>query len=102
MTNLFTVVGRLVNKPILVEEKNKKKCIIKISTPRFYKNEEGIIENDIIQVVLYQHLAENLVEYCDVGDVVGVKGRIESKIDDSIELIVEKVSFLSSKKRDEE
>jgi single-strand DNA-binding protein len=60
----------------------------------------------IIKCVLWDGVASNTKEYCHKGDVVGVKGRIEtSSYTDkdnnkrySTEVIAEKVTFLSSKK----
>lgn len=43
---------------------------------------------------MFNNLSDTLNEYCKVGDLVGVKGRIQS----SNILVVEKVTFLSSKK----
>ena len=54
-------------------------------------------------------MATNTKEYCKKGDIVGVKGRIESRVyekDDekkyTTEVIAEKITFLSSNKQAEE
>ena len=48
-------------------------------------------------------MATNTKEYCKKGDIIGVKGRIESKVyekDDEtkykLEVIAERITFLSS------
>ena len=46
----------------------------------------------------FDNIAMNTSEYCHKGDIVGVKGRIQ-RIDSTseLQLIAEKVTFLSSK-----
>ena len=54
--------------------------------------------------MLWSGIAENTAEYCNKGDVVGVKGRIETIIIDKVKhtnVIAERVTFLSSKVKDE-
>lgn len=98
MLNQTVLVGRLVNEPVIEEEKH---CTITLAVPRSYKNEEGEYETDFIPITLYQAIANNAVEYCKKGDLVGIKGRIQV-IDNDIEIVAEKLTFLSSKKVDEE
>lgn len=99
MLNQTVLVGRLVNEPIIEEDKNY--CRIIISVPRSFKNAEGIYEEDIIPIILYQTIAQNTAEYCKKGDLIGIKGRIQATEND-IEIVAEKLTFLSSKKTDEE
>ena len=57
-------------------------------------------------------MAENTTEYCKTGDMLGVKGRVQTRLIESddgtkkkkTEIIAEKVTFLSTarKKDDEE
>ena len=105
MSNLVVIVGRLVGNPILEENQNGKKvCIITLAVPRDFKNDEGIYETDFIKCTLWNGIAENTAEYCEKGDLVGVKGRLQCLSGSELQLIAEKVSFLSSgktKKREE-
>lgn len=61
----------------------------------------------LFSCVLFKGIAENTVEYCHKGDLLGIKGRIQTrKIEDEtpkqvMEVIAEKVTFLSSKRTDE-
>ena len=99
MSNQVVIVGRLVEKPIVEENENEKKvCNITLAVPRSYKNAEGIYETDFIKCTLWNGIAENIVEYCNKGDLVGVKGRLECLGGNELQLIAEKVSFLSSGK----
>ena len=99
MLNQTVLVGRLVKDPVIEEGKNY--CELTIIVPRSFKNAEGIYEEDIIPITLYQTIAHNAVDYCKKGDLVGIKGRIQAK-ENEIEIVAEKLTFLSSKKVDEE
>ena len=97
MLNQLVSVGRIVE---WTEEKDGE-IILKISVGRPYKNEDGIYENDIIPVILRNHLVEALNDYCNKGDLVGVKARVESD-GENVKIIADKLTFLSSKKDVEE
>ena len=99
MLNQVVIVGRLVEKPIVEENENGKKvCNITLAVPRSYKNAAGIYDTDFIKCILWNGIAENTVEYCDKGDVIGVKGRLQCLGGNELQVIAEKVSFLSSGK----
>lgn len=109
MLNQTIIVGRLTSDPIVKElEDGKKVSNITIAVPRHYKNEDGEYETDFIPCTLWQNIAENTSEYCHKGDIVGIKGRIEpfsnfnEEKKNNIRIIAEKVTFLSSSKKDEE
>ena len=99
MLNQVVIVGRLVEKPIVEENENEKKvCNITLAVPRSYKNAEGVYETDFIKCTSWNGIAENTAEYCGKGDLVGVKGRLQCLSGNELQLIAEKVSFLSSGK----
>lgn len=99
MLNQTVVVGRIVSDPEINETESKKKTtIITLAVPRNYKNENGEYETDFIPCTLWNGIAQNSCEYCRKGDLVGIKGRIQSNEDKSINVIAEKVTFLSSRK----
>ena len=110
MLNQLVLVGRLVRTPELRESENKSKyAYITLAVPRSFKNSNGDYDTDFIDCILWDAAASNTVEYCDKGDVIGVRGRIQSrkveKEEDHketvLDIICERVSFLSSKKPDE-
>ena len=102
MLNQVVIVGRLVEKPIVEENENEKKvCNIILAVQRSYKNAEGVYETDFIKCTLWNWIAETATEYCKKGDLVGIKGRLQCT-DSKLEVIAEKVSFLSSSKKDDE
>ena len=69
---------------------------VTIAVPRNYKNEQGEYDTDFITAKLVGSIKENVSKYCKNGDLVGIKGRLESGFD-AIYLMAEKVTFLSSK-----
>lgn len=106
MLNQLVLVGRLVSDLQINETKNEtKECNITLSVPRNYKNADGIYETDFITVRLYNGIAENTMKYCKKGDLLGIKGRIETKQEENkntIEVIADKITFLTSKSNKEE
>ena len=72
-----------------------------VSVPRSYKNEDGEYDKDMIKVTLEGTINSNTREYCHKGDVIGVKGRIRVD-EDGMKIVGEKVTFLTSRPRDEE
>lgn len=106
MLNQFVLIGRLVRDPELHEtESGKKVTTITVAAPRSYKNTNGEYETDFIDCVLWAGVAQNTTEYCKKGDLLGIKGRVqtrnieveEGKNKHIMELIAEKITFLSSK-----
>ena len=111
MLNQIVIAGRLTANPEIKEtEEGKKVGTITVAVPRPYKNADGIYETDFIRCVLFNGVAENTTEYCRKGDVVGIKGRLETKIEENEDgtktyvtnVIAERVTFLSSKKNEGE
>lgn len=97
MLNNVIIVGRLTDTPILERsENNKKICTIIIATPRSFKNDNGEYETDLIPVQLVGNLAETTNEYCMKGDLIGIKGRLARLQYNDMQIIAEKVTFLSS------
>ena len=111
MMNLLTCVGRIVSEPNLEElESGKKACKITLAVPRSFKNEEGIYETDFIDIVLYNNIATNIIEYCHKGDLIGIKGRLQTDTYETengdkkktMYVVADKVSFLASKSTNED
>lgn len=106
MLNQIVLVGRLTSNPEVKEtEEGKKYSYITLAIPRSFKNADGEYDTDFVQLKLWNAVAENTSEYCEKGDIVGAKGRIQSYTIDKedgtketkTELIAEKITFLSSK-----
>ena len=102
MLNQIVLVGRLVQDPEIKElEDDKKVCNMTLAVTRSYKNADGEYETDFIPVTLWQGIAEQTTNYCKKGDLVGVKGRLQVR-EGKAEVVAEKVTFLSSRKENEE
>lgn len=110
MLNQLVVIGRLVRDPELRKTENGKNVTnITLAVPRSYKNPNGEYDTDFIDCVLWSTVAESTTEYCKKGDLLGVKGRIQTrkietedeKIKQVTEVVAEKVTFLSSRKHKE-
>lgn len=110
MLNQIILVGRLVKTPEVNEtESGKKMSYITLAILRTFKNADGEYDIDFIDCVLWEVVAESTSEYCKQGDIVGVKGRVQSHmIEDEdgnsykkMEVIADKITFLSSKKEED-
>ena len=90
MMNQILLVGRIVE---LKPDKG-----IRITVPRSYKNEEGVYESDTFTVFMLGNIATSVTQYCNVGDLVGIKGRLqEDSKSHSPKIIADKLTFLASK-----
>lgn len=106
MSNNVILVGRLVaNAEVKITDSGKKSADIVLAVNRSLKNEEGIYETDFIDCRLYGEVAEQTSYWCKKGDIVGVRGRLETyntitednnKQKHTI-VIAERITFLSSK-----
>ena len=110
MLNQVVLVGRLTDDVELTTmESGKKVSSLVLAVQRTYKNAEGIYEEDFIRCTLWNAVASSTSEYCHKGDIVGIKGRLQvNTYEDkdgtkkySTEVIAEKVTFLSSKTKEE-
>lgn len=106
MLNQIVLVGRLVQDPEIKElENGVKTSYITLAVPRNYKNSDGIYETDFIDCVVWKNIADNVKEYCKKNDIIGVRGRIQTRKEEDkniIEIVAERVTFLSNRKETEE
>jgi len=103
MLNQAIIVGRIVKEPEVKEtEKGKKVSNITLAVQRSYKNDDGEYDVDYLDCVLWGGVAESTSQYCQKGDLIGIKGRIGSTYNAQkqhiMEIVAEKVTFLTSKK----
>ena len=109
MLNQIVLVGRLTrNITVNKSDKGNKVATIPLAIPRSFKNSDGTYDTDFVDCVAFDQIANNTSEYCEKGDIVGVKGRIQTRIVDKegqkenvMEIIAEKVTFLSSHTKEE-
>lgn len=105
--NKLLLVGRLTADPELKENKKDScSCRFSIAVRRSFKNSEGEYEADFINCVAFNGQAELIHDFCSKGQLVSVEGRIQTgSYEDSegitrksFDCIVEKLTFLESKK----
>ena len=109
MLNQTVMVGRLVDEPKLQKlEEGKKVTNMTLAVPRSFKNANGEYDTDFVDCTLWNNIAENTCEYCKKGDLVGIKGRLQTDLYEkdgetrkSMRLVAEKVTFLSSARNNE-
>lgn len=109
MLNQIVLVGRLVRDPELREYEGGKYTYVTLAVPRSYKNADGNYDTDFIDCKLWDGIAENASEFCKKGDLLGIKGRVQSSVYEKDEkknyvtdIIAEKITFLSSGKSKKE
>ena len=102
MLNQVILVGRLAHNPELqFTETGKKRSIVTLAVPRNFKNTNGEYDTDFLDCVLWTGIAENTAEYCKTGDIIGVKGRLQTRMIDNadgtkhkkVEMIAENLLF---------
>ena len=109
--NNVILVGRLTSNPEIAEiESGKKVTSVILAVNRNFKNSEGVYDTDFIRCIFWNNIASSTTEYCQIGDVIGVKGRLQtSKYEDenkkmhyNVDVIAERVTFLSTNKKHED
>ena len=105
--NNVVLVGRITKDPEYDEKESGKKLThITVAVQRPYKNADNLYDTDFIRCVLWNSIAESASEYCKTGDVIGVKGRLETQTYEDkdgntryvMQVVAERISFLASKK----
>ncbi len=103
MLNQVVLVGRIKELPVLKETSSGVKLAeMLVEVERNYKNAQGVMDTDTIQCTLWRGLAETAMEQSGVGNLIGLKGRLQGNHFDSkdgnpiyvSEVIAEKISFL--------
>lgn len=106
MMNQFIVIGRLTKEVETREENGEKKSFLSVAVARSFKNNEGIYETDFFTCETSGNIGENVSNWCQKGDILGIKGRLQTKKDENNNyipvLVAEKVTFLSSRKEESE
>ena len=115
MLNSVILIGRLVDTPVLkVYDSDLTVTTITLAVDRPFKNHNGEIDTDFIRCVFWDITAKNITDYCQKGDCVAVRGRLQSKQRDvnfdkdgevlkkkivQLEVVGERVIFLSPPNR---
>ncbi len=108
--NNVILVGRLTSDPTLEEmDGDKKRTLIDVAVARNYKNQEGLYETDFIRCVLWNGIALNTSKYCNKGDTIAIRGRIQTRNYESqdgirkyvTEVIAQSISFVAPSRKEE-
>ena len=103
--NNVIIVGRLASE---IEEKETSfRVVLAVSRP--FKNEYGDYETDFIDVRCLGNVGETTKEYCRKGDLLGVKGRIQTETIETDDfkrkisyVLADKITFLSQARKEDE
>ena len=110
MINQVTLVGRLTKDPDLrITQEGISVTNVTVAVNRPFRNQHGEIGADFVQCTLWKRTAENTVQYCRKGSLVGITGRIQTRYYDNqegkrvyvTEVVAETVKFLDSKRSTE-
>lgn len=98
--NQVILVGRIAQDLEIKEQEEKRTITLTLAVQRAFKNTDGIYETDFIPCQLWNGIAERTEEFCHKGDVVGIKGRMQSN-DNGIYIIAEKITFISGSRKED-
>lgn len=107
--NNIVIVGRLVGDIETIETNNIKHYKFVLAVNRTFKNEEGIYETDFIDIRAFANIGEATKEYCRKGDLLGIKGRLQTEIIETDDIkrrityvVAEKITYLANNKEEDE
>ena len=100
MITQVTLIGRIVEKPILRSYENDVNvATLTLAVTRPFKNMDGNYETDFIKITLWNGVDQSTCDYTQKGDIVGVKGRVAMKdtevsFADQSQIFKKKISIL--------
>lgn len=102
--NNVQLVGR-IEEEVSVKGTDDGRTVVNLilSVPCDYKNSNGEKVKDYIEVEIWGGVAEATRTYCNVGDIVGIKGRLKTDSYENkdgtkktaLSVLAEKITFLS-------
>ncbi len=110
MINQVTLVGRLTKDPELkFTQEGTALANVTVAVSRNYRNREGTIETDFVNCTLWKRTAENTVQYCRKGSIIGIIGRIQTRNYENsegkrvyvTEVVADSVRFLGGKPQED-
>src|SRR4051794_24766742 len=110
MINQVILVGRITRDPeIKLTTEGTPVSQVTLAVSRNFRNHNGEIEADFISCTLWRKAAENTVQFCRKGSVVGITGRLQTRHYDNregkrvyvTEVVAEQIRFLSAKPHEE-
>lgn len=107
MLNQLVLVGRITHDPEpYILQDGKKVLKFQLAVQRAFKSYDGDYDTDFIQITCWEGLASVVESFISKGVMLAVKGRVQTwqmnlendKKVNMLEVIAEKVTFLSSNK----
>jgi len=108
--NKVILVGRLTRDPeVRTLPTGNTVASFSLAINRTFKNKDGNVDADFINVSVFGRQAENVGKYVSKGSLIGCDGRIQTRSYDAqdgskryvTEVIADNVEFMSSSRRDE-
>ncbi|KAB2490613.1 single-stranded DNA-binding protein [Priestia endophytica] len=106
MFNQVTLVGRLARVPDLrYTTDGVAYTHLVLAVQRSFRNQHGEFDADFVSVTVWRKNAENTVQYCEKGTLVGITGRVQTRQYErdggekvfSTEIIADRIRFLQRK-----
>lgn len=100
MNNIVYIIGRIAKLEV-----HENYGSFTLAVQREYKNKDGEYDTDFIYCKCFSFTAEYLGNYCNKGDLIGVKGRLQTNTYEgktTLEVIVEKITRLAQKQGNRE
>lgn len=102
MLNEVALVGRLTKTPEIMENQDGSKfALINLAIPRSDKNTNGEYETDFIDCTISGNMANEICKYCEKGNIIGVRGKIQNvNYTSQLRIIAKKITFLADGQKD--
>lgn len=101
MMNSCVIIGRVIEKPKRKIAFSNNQYDLLIESARPFHEEDGTVKKDVFNVRLWKGLAEKCCDMCHTGDILAIKGRMESEckgegetLEYYTQIIAEKITFV--------
>ncbi|WP_338450183.1 single-stranded DNA-binding protein [Niallia oryzisoli] len=110
MINQVTLVGRLTKDPELrITPEGIAVTSVTLALNRQFRNQQGEYDADFVQCTIWKKTAENTVNYCSKGSLIGITGRIQTRHYDNqegrriyiTEVVADTVKFIGTKRSED-
>lgn len=110
MLNQVVIVGKLVDDPEIIKLDNGNILSrVILAVQRSYENDEGEYDYDYIDCYSKSNLALGSFDCCKKDDIIGIKGKIETREYEKnnqkckdVEIVAEKITFLNKRTNENE
>lgn len=86
MLNQVVIVGRIV-----AIQNEEEELLVKVKVQKMEPNEDHII----VDTYMSKSLKDNVIKYCNDGDLVGIKGMLDTR-HNRLAVLAARITFLSS------